>query len=319
MSHRAHAVRRTAARFQAAQFAAGGALRVSAVHHNATWRASAAPRIAHLPKKAFNLADGFDWTARNQLARNSCIAFVTVACFELARALAQKKRPASPARLSAGFLYAAIRQNPPATLPEGWASGGVGFIDAYHAFSAFGLCPIALCPDDVPPLWPLPPDALSAASKDIPRKLYPPVSHQPGDAPTGLDDIEIARKLNIIILDELARNRPVGISFPKYATGQYSTNWEDAGQSDGTLHFPGDADIDGHLGGHAVCVTGFEPSADAAAEGGYFIFRDSAGVSFPRHRLLGITGDGYGRVSLRDMRLHFWDVLLLRPLSEKLP
>ena len=104
--------------------------------------------------------------------------------------------------------------------------------------------------------------------------------------------------------------RPVGAAFPIFTMPSGMTNWDIA--SDGTIRVP---DNPADRGGHAVCIVGFQPDRDEATQGGWFIFRNSGSEDFAPRPFEGKPGDGYGRISLKDIVNHCWDFFRLPPGS----
>jgi hypothetical protein len=248
------------------------------------------------------------WQVVDQGLLPTCIAHTVCACLELADAVANER---SPERLSARFLYAASRKYKAAPGDKGWTEGGTRFQSAVEALRNDGVC--------IEKEWPngkegRPPPAVYGLAAERKRpQVKNAISQNPRRPLEGPDAEWVATNLSALIIAELQANRPLGLAFPIYETGLGRNNWLDAMQADGTVTFPDDVDSNSDaLSGHAVCVTGV--SRDSTAKGGgWIILRNSAGASFPRRSVGGMTGFGYLRMSLADANLHCWDLFTLRP------
>jgi hypothetical protein len=248
------------------------------------------------------------WPVRDQGVSAMCVPYAAAACIELRRAL--QAGSTIPDRLSAGFLYWACRRQEHDADEEGVDKGRVSFGDAVRALRDTGICSIDACPDA---LGVSAPSRVALATATRFPKLAGAVRRFPGKAPEGDEADKMMRHIIDIMLFELRQKYPVGLGFPIYPTNGNSTNWNDAGEGNGTVQFPFDPDPKCHIGGHAVCVTGFQPSADEESGGGYFLFRNSVGRDFAiRHAIPGLTGYGDGRVSISDIQRHAWGFFTLR-------
>ena len=250
------------------------------------------------------------WPVRDQGESRMCVAYAVGAAIELQLALGQDPPP-PPAPLSAGYLYWAMRNHPPPGGVPGWDGGSTRFECAVDALGAEGICPLDICPDALhgqPP----PTDALSRAGRMV--DLRSAVSEVPGQPPVGQDGAAVIRDFANLVIAELKAQRPVCMGFPVTATPNGSTNWNDAGERDGTVMYAPTAGLSDYTGGHAVCIVGFMPDATPDNQGGYFLFKNSLGPDFGARRAIpGVTGNGYGRISLRDAWRHCWDYFTLQP------
>jgi len=250
------------------------------------------------------------WPIRDQGSSQMCVAYAVAACLELQEALEMGRK--IPSRLSAGFLYWASRQEVPDPDQEGVDQGCISFGGAVRALRHQGICSVTACPDALGLSTPSDAAREAALKVAIPN-LAGAVRRFPGRKPEGADAAVIMKNLIDLIMAELFKKRPVALGFPIYRTTGGSTNWNDAGETDGTIRFPFEPDPASHQGGHAVCIVGFRPSDEPDAGGGFFRFRNSNGSGFDtRHAIPGVTGYGYGRVSISDVIAHTWGVFTLR-------
>ncbi len=139
---------------------------------------------------------------------------------------------------------------------------------------------------------------------------------------------EIDANLNSLILGDLRDGRPVGVAFPIYVDAYGTSYWDLAGQRDGTLLFPRETGERDAIGGHAICIIGYQPDTgpDSPSGGGYYIFRNSASRSFAPEPEINASGksatgagDGFGRVSLADTQRHCWDLFRLQMNAPQVP
>lgn len=288
-----------------------------------------------LPDRNIDLLEEIGpWPVRDQGDTAMCTAFAVAACVELKEALKSTNAPGkvTPQAVSASFLYYATRREiekelekakpgaatVPATtilsdlpfaihLPE-HPDSGANFSCVAAAVRAGGLRDAAG--------WP---DSRDEAPRDGQRgrgvekmMLMPPVDHPPGKEVMGVNGPAVMRRLCDVILDQLGNRRPVAVAFPFYRNAGGGLIWDDAAARDGTLDFARHPYIASDDGGHAVCIVGFErdTSDSGSTWGGWFVFRNSAGVRFGQERVPFGTnwGPGYGRVALSDM-MHCWDYL----------
>jgi hypothetical protein len=123
-----------------------------------------------------------------------------------------------------------------------------------------------------------------------------------------------------VVLGLLGKNRPVAVTLPVFKDPLGRTdNWNTrVARTYGRVINPPPTSL--AVGGHAVCVTGFRPDA-AEPHGGYFVFRNSWGVSWastaPASAVLGGAGTyfspepGYGDISASYVDSYLWEVLQL--------
>ena len=280
-----------------------------------------------LPDGDIDLLKGIGpWPVRDQGDTAMCTAFAVTACVELKEAIESGNGPKAK---SASFLYHATRLEmekemaerakeavaataSPASehallLPE-HPESGANFSCVVAAIRAGGL-------RDADG-WP---DSRDEAPRDRQRErgvqklmLKPPVDHPPGGAVRGVNGTEVMSRLCDVILEQLGKGQPVAVAFPFYRDAGGRLIWDDAAARDGTLDFARHPYIASDDGGHAVCIVGFErdEKTPGSTWGGWFVFRNSAGVRFAQERVPFGTnwGPGYGRVALSDM-MHCWDYL----------
>lgn len=301
------------------KFPAGGSLRP----RPSTCLANPPPTTAvDASQGPVNLLDGIaTWPVRDQAGSMMCIAYAAIACLELS--IARAGKTAQPQQLSAGFLYWAMRaqKRPDDDRPLQWEEGGATFHDAALALQECGYCPISLCPDTWAP-WSKPtPEAIDYGRSKAASVGSCATGFRPKEAFKAPSGAELDANLNAYILEDLHNGKPVGVAFPIYVDAYGTSYWDLAGERDGTLQFPGDTGKRDSLGGHAVCIVGYQPDTRTPEKtgGGYFIFRNSASRGFAPEPEIDASGnsvtgagDGYGRVSLVDTQRHCWDLFRLQ-------
>ena len=251
-------------------------------------------RISLLPDDVANI-----WPVQDQGDSMECVAYATVACLELTR-----YTPGSGFQsLSPDFLYYAIRCliPTPNPLPGGWGQGLVMFVNARDALAQFGIC--ADKDWTGPGATALASATTAAAGDKVTSVIVPP----------GFPICEMSGSDRVWRLyRELVAGRPVGAAFHGFKTGNGSINWYDT--NDGTVRFGGNdcPHVGGappYKGGHAVCIVGFEPDASDNM-GGYFIFRNSLGESWPE-KPIDRWPKGYGRIAASDVGRFLWEALFM--------
>lgn len=235
------------------------------------------------------------WAVKDQGNRGTCVAFAVTACREFSW---------GAGRLSEQFMYWATKTKTADPAP---GVDGTHIRFAKDALSRLGVC------DDV--LWPYSgvPNAANVSYEALP--------HVPS-APAQAD--ALTRRLNTtvptsvppgtaaqVLWDALNTSRgPVAISLPVIQSpGSATHNWNSplailAGEV-------GDPFMTGLcIGGHAVCVTGFEPDPHESM-GGYFVIRNSWGgrwgTSLPAGGYFG-PELGYGQVSASYVNDYLWEM-----------
>ncbi|MEM8945751.1 MAG: C1 family peptidase [Planctomycetota bacterium] len=239
-----------------------------------------------------------NWPVRDQGDRGTCVAFATTACYEQFLGNAQLD-------LSEQFLYWAIK------VPVG--DGRPGQDGTWFDFARQALTSEGICAET---LWPYSGVALptnisradannpsQAAITDAATRLYGAALCQSnGNAATLYSTMQ-------------SRNRPVGISVPVFAdpANQSNDNWNTTmGQVYGRIFDPPPTSV--VVGGHAVCITGFEPDP-LEQTGGWFIVRNSWGdqnwgASLPDPAHFG-PEPGYGQISATYVDSFLWELFAM--------
>ena len=164
-----------------------------------------------------------------------------------------------------------MRNHPPPGTVPGWDGGSTRFECAVDALGAEGICPLDSCPDALNGQAP-PSNAVNRATRM--DDLRSAVSEVPGQPPVGQDAAAVIADFANRVIAELKAQRPVCMGFPVTATPNGSTNWNDAGESDGTVMYAPMAGPSDYIGGHAACIVGFMPDASIESQGGYFLFQE---------------------------------------------
>jgi hypothetical protein len=240
------------------------------------------------------------WPVRDQGQRGTCVAFGTAALRELLMC----EQANSLRDVCEQFLYWDIKTNSPDPQKS---TDGTWIEFAFESLGRAGICPEATWPYNpvlnsanisqggpgAPPVG----AASQAALWAVPASLYHTVSATSGNAQ--------------LVLDALVKNGlPVAISLPVFSDPllPQADNWStSAGWLFGNVLDPPPTSI--VVGGHCVCVTGFQPDA-AEPLGGYFVIRNSWstqwGAQLP---LAGHHGPeaGYGQVSATYVDKFLWE------------
>lgn len=239
------------------------------------------------------------WPVRDQGQRGTCVAFGTAALRELLMC----EQSDGLQDTSEQFLYWDIKTNssdPQKTTDGTWIE---------YAFQSLGQA--GICTEAVWPYNPFPtptnvsqggPNAPPAGSaQQAAQWAYQAAVHNHVTATSGNAQV---------IFNLLSNHRPVAISLPVFSDplNPQSDNWStSAGWLWGRVLDPPPTSV--VIGGHCVCVTGFEPDATEPL-GGYFIIRNSWspqwGAQLP---LAGHYGPeaGYGQVSASYVDQYLWE------------
>jgi C1A family cysteine protease len=236
------------------------------------------------------------WPVRDQGKRGTCVAFGTTALRE--QLLCEQQ--AATQDLSEQFLYYDIKTN---SSDPRKTSDGTWIEYAFESLNNAGICPEAT--------WPYNP-AINATS----------VSQ--GPPPQGASNQAMALQWTAavrsyisakagnaqVVLNALASGRPVAVSLPVFSdpTNLQVDNWSTpAGWLYGVVIDPPPTSI--AIGGHCVCVTGFEPDATEPL-GGYFVIRNSWstnwGQQLPQPGYHGPEA-GYGQISASYVDAYLWE------------
>ncbi len=240
------------------------------------------------------LRSGCSWPVRDQGQRGTCVAFATTACYEHFRNGCED--------LSEQFLYWAIK----VPIGDPWPNtDGTLYQYAQLALANIGICSEALWNYNPVPMpgnvsQQAATDPSSAARADAVARRYAPTLYQTsGGAAAVLTALQ-------------SRQRPVGISVPVFvdSTQPQGNNWNTAvGVLYGRVIDPPPTSIVD--GGHAVCITGFQPDPSEPL-GGWFILRNSWGTSWGTS--LPVPGYfapeiGYGQISATYVDKYLWEIL----------
>jgi hypothetical protein len=109
-----------------------------------------------------------------------------------------------------------------------------------------------------------------------------------------------------LVRNALASRRPVGISIPVFNSWYLSAATQRTGQI--TMPLPNEAQV----GGHAVCLVGFQDVVSAPG-GGYFILRNSWGTSWAS---LSPYGAGYGVIPYAYVTGYNWEAFTLATIAQ---
>ncbi|WP_237216362.1 C1 family peptidase [Falsiroseomonas oryziterrae] len=204
------------------------------------------------------------WPVRDQrFTEPTCVPYAVTASLEW-----QTLNPATgTTRLGSVFLYQRIRNQFPVPMGQ----GGTKLTEVAAVLPVSGVCREALWSDNnnttTVPTAAAVQDALTRQRSGPCADLgYNPAARHPPRA---------AR----VVLEQLRQGRPVAITIPTFAEQGFTrTNWTDAF----TLLTGCVLKKEAHwqrVGGHAVCILGFQPATKDPL-GGYFVFRNSWGGRF---------------------------------------
>lgn len=288
---------------------------------------------------AIDLAGNTDrWPVRNQKRRGTCVAFAVAACVEILLSDHDKRK----SKLSPEFLYWWCRQKEyrPAGSLLGYEEGAIKLSQARDVLFERGICKEDLLPYRTGPRYQaygLSHEAENGPSHDAKKDAIERTMEK-GDYWHQLSDGDIVGEKSERIYRELKSGRPVAVGIPMFEFDNHfgTTNWTNLRtQTTGIVLGPTDFGLakeleispDGTEGiglhivsAHVVCFVGFEPDSKAEG-GGWFIFRNSWGYRFGKHRKddqsvpLVIRRQGYGAISVQHVEGYCWEFLSLRPDS----
>lgn len=286
------------------------------------WRRSAVVPVPPTPRPAFvsvDLLDGVPasrWRVRKQGGQPTCVAHAAVACLELMRARRSGSgfAPASPRFLDERLRARRADHPQPGCGPVPIGARTAKLCEAADVIAAEGVCTEASWGEVAPGPGAAPSAAVfaEAAASTAAAALYidrpDAASHEPG----------LAKRLH----DELLQGRPIAVALPGFRdrralTGP--TGWDrESVLLTGQVRDPAEGDVAVPGSGHAVCIVGFQASAEEAF-GGYFVFRNSWGLEFGR-----LASDpnrprtppfvpmpGYGTLSASHIEANCWEALSL--------
>jgi hypothetical protein len=305
-------------------------------------------QMRDLPDHKIDLLGSRAWRARDQGSWPACVPFSLAACIELARALSSGGL-ITPTRQSARFLYRQARreaiQGGKVASPA-YRTGGLKFEDVELILSSYGSCREIFCQDayfeDADTKNDL--AAWKAAANEITDKSFQ-------DAQTKKFLMErfdfpkfTERRSGMArtICDWLKQGCPVAIAIAGFADPlkEKATIWHsEAFWEYGILPIPAPHTIVG-TGGHAVCIVGYVPelpnaSAVPTAENfyrneafynnlvspGYFVFRNSYDIYFPRKNLALRSAlddanfpEGYGLIPAAVIEYFVWEYGIVKPV-----
>ncbi len=246
---------------------------------------------------------GTPWPVRDQGSRGTCVAFSVTA---LREHLEHEVHGVLP-DLSEQFLFWATKTQTSDSRPT---SDGTWITFCKDALDTVGVAGEALWPysgavraGNVTQQGPGAPSA--AATADALLHAHAAVKYHRG--PVGWGNAAA-------VLQALASCRPVALSLPVFrdAVMPQGNNWNTpVGVLYGRVLDPPPTSI--VVGGHAICVTGFQPDAGEPA-GGYFVIRNSWGTRWGSG--LPATGSygpvaGYGQVSATYVDRFLWEMCRL--------
>lgn len=257
------------------------------------------------------------WRVRKQGGQPTCIAHAAVACLELMRA---RQSGSGFALLSPRFLDERLRARragdpQPGCGPVPPGARTVKLCEAANALAAEGVPAEASWGEVEPDPGTAPGTGIfaEAVANRAAAVLYidrpGAASHAPG----------LAKRVH----DELLQGRPVAAALPGFRnrlslTGP--TGWDqEIVLLTGQVRDPAEDDVAVPGSGHAVCILGFQASAQEAF-GGYFVFRNSWGVEFGRlasdpnrpRTPPRVPMPGYGTLSASHLEANCWEALSLR-------
>lgn len=276
------------------------------------------------------------WPIRDQRYRNTCVAFCATAALELFRAKA--KGDTTPEALSEDFLYNRMRGGLSqeyltwvrSVLPD-YELGATLLAQAMKVQRELGSLTEAQRPYqqntplfDIDGARPSESHRRSAARRKHADFYYHKMTVEsgmidPGQAypkPGGTGQVSASDAAYLLLKGGSA----VAVGLPVYFLPDARMNWTaPATARTGFVPYPGtDHAYDAALvvaSGHAVCITGYVPVADAPG-GGYFIFRNSWGLDFRttfRDPAPGVDGalvpSGYGVLSAATVDKYVWEMM----------
>jgi hypothetical protein len=239
-----------------------------------------------------------NWPVRDQGQRETSVACALGACVEFI--VHETGSRDNEIRLSDTFLY--------------WAAKRIDGIDAEGTTlfaAAKALEELGICTDDEVAAIPQPWEGRSerniletAASRRRTCLVY-------GSLP-GPSAVSSAGAVLFLLS---ALKRPLALTLPVFSSPSDPAlnNWNSYSAEETGLVMDPPADSVA-FGGHAVCVTGYEPDPSPSSGGGWFVFRNSWGDGWASNRSRIATlspAPGYGYVSARYVDLYAWEVCAL--------
>lgn len=244
----------------------------------------------------FRLLGG--WPIRDQGFRGTCVSFATTACCEQFFGNPQLD-------LSEQFLYWAIKDVVGDTIPN---QDGTWFEYSWQALAAVGICEEGLWPYNPAPI----PGNISQADATNPTSA---ATQNAGGRLHGSSLYQTSGGAAAVHSTLQSRSRPVGVSLPVFVDplNPNFDNWNTSmGQIYGRIFDPPPTSIVD--GGHAVCITGFQPDPQEPL-GGWFIVRNSWGdtnwgANLPDPSYHG-PEPGYGQVSASYVDKYLWELFAM--------
>lgn len=247
-----------------------------------------------------------EWPLRDQgFAEPTCVPFAVNACLEWAAF----KPGWGTEQLGSVFLYQHIRSRF-GPLP---GQGGAWLWEAAATLADDGVCRAVTWPDtngiaDVPSDAAIAEAATRRRHAECTNRGFNAQGHAPGAAR--------------VVLELLRRGVPVAITIPTFADpAAKRSNWSDAHAMTSGLIVPKD-DAWVRVGGHAVCILGFQPALKDEL-GGFFTFRNSWGNRFATHPLTStdppgpdkpldptVPGTGYGVIGASQLDAHVTEIMV---------
>lgn len=257
------------------------------------------------------------WRVRKQGGRPTCVAHAAVACLELMRA---RQGGSAVTLLSPRFLDERLRARRADDPQPGCGSVPLGartakLCEAANTLAAEGVCTEASWGEVAHDAGKVPGELIfaEAMANAAATALYidrpDAASHTPG----------LAKRVH----DELLQGRPVAAALPGFRDRLSlvgPTGWDrESVLLTGQVRDPAEGDVAVPGSGHAVCILGFQASAQEAF-GGYFVFRNSWGVEFGRlasdpnrpRTPPRVPMPGYGTISASHLEANCWEALSLR-------
>lgn len=244
------------------------------------------------------------WPVRDQGQRGTCVAFGAAACLEHVRSGGKAPVP----DLSEQFLYWAAKMHGGDPKPN---DDGTALLYARNALDQIGIC------DEQ--LWSYngtPGPTVTQASHNDPSVSAQTNAQLNRVRARGYQQMGLSAGT---VLASLQQGRPVAISLPVFKDAFFRndpsspTNWTMAsGWAYGRVLNPPPQSV--AVGGHAVCIVGWEPDP-SEPQGGYFIIRNSWGTNWgaqaPSTGNSYSPAPGYGEISASYVENYTWEILEL--------
>ena len=276
-----------------------------------------------------------EWKVLDQCARGTCNAFAVTAAEELARYRALPD--GGMVQLSPEQLYHSMRDIHPRTLIddldevvlENYETSGTTFL----AQALFALAKTGVCERDYVPyrceeavnfsVPGLSDDARTNASlrkvrsENFVHNLFRKAEIGGHEVPSDAWRHPISKPTVSEVFHEALRNGfPVVASFACPEDIFHDTWWSSTAQESGEVKYPLYVAIDDNkpIGGHSVCIVGYEPNESDRTEG-WFVFRNSLGDELFAHSYWDddqpprAPAAGYGYISTKDVDVYCWEYL----------